>query len=283
MYGRTFRTYSEDRIIADLQAIKDRGSKAVFFVDDNITHDIDHFRRVCRAIVLHGLNDMHYLVQATAVGIAQNPDLVADMDRANFRYVFVGFEAMTPQALKGVNKPTNPEINRRAAALLRQHGMAIIAGCIVGYPEDTAASVRENIRLIRSLKPDMIYAQYLTPYPKTVLREEMLAAGLVTNLNDYGRYDGFSCNIRTHHLETRELYRILKGQMVLSHFDPSLIKANFFLRKCPRPFLRSVFKSIGLTLYNILASRQLTQSTDLDPGPTEGNRRASCRAIGVSL
>jgi len=283
MYGRTFRTYSEDRILEDLHAIKDRGSKAVFFVDDNITHDIDHFRRVCRSIVRHGLNDMHYLVQVTAVGIAQNPELVADMDRANFRYVFVGFEAMTPQALKGVNKPTNPEINRRAAALLRQHGMAIIAGCIVGYPEDTAASVRENIRLIRSLKPDMIYAQYLTPYPKTVLREEMLAAGLVTNLNDYGRYDGFSCNIRTHHLETRELYRILKGEMVLSHFDPSLIKANFFLRKCPRSFLKSVFKSIGTTLYNIMASRQLTQSIDLDHGPTEGSRGASCRAIGGSL
>jgi hypothetical protein len=111
----------------------------------------------------------------------------------------------------------------------------------------------------------------------------MLAAGLVTNLNDYGKYDGFSCNIRTHHLETRELYRILKGEMVLSHFDPSLIKANFFLRKCARPFLKSVFKSIGTTLYNIMASRQLTQSIDLDHGPTEGSRGASCRAIGGSL
>jgi radical SAM superfamily enzyme YgiQ (UPF0313 family) len=282
MYGRTFRTHSEDRIIADLYSIRHQGSKAVFFVDDNITHDIDHFKRVCRAIVRHGLNDMHYLVQVTAVGIAQNPDLVADMDRANFRFVFVGFEAMTPQALKGVNKPTNPEINRKAAALLRQHGMAIIAGCIVGYPEDTAASVKENLRLIRSLKPDMIYAQYLTPYPKTVLREEMLAAGLVTNLDDYSKYDGFSCNIRTHHLENTDLYRVLKREMVLSHFDPSLIKANFFLRKCPRPFLKGVVKAIGTNLYNILAARQLAQWIDLDRGPAGIVREAPCGASGVS-
>jgi radical SAM superfamily enzyme YgiQ (UPF0313 family) len=279
MYGRTFRAYAEDRIIADLEAIRSEGSKAVFFVDDNITCDIDHFRRVCRAIVRHGLNDMQYLVQATAVGIAQNPDLVADMDRANFRYVFVGFEAMTPQALQGVNKPTNPEINRRAAALLRKHGMAVIAGCIVGYPDDTAASVRENIRLIRSLKPDMIYAQYLTPYPKTVLREEMLAAGLVTNLDDYGKYDGFSCNIRTRHLENRELYRILKGEMVLSHFDPSLVKANYFLRRQPRPFLKAVFKAIAANLYNILAARQLPHSIDLDPAPRD---KAGVSAAGKS-
>jgi hypothetical protein len=70
---------------------------------------------------------------------------------------------------------------------------------------------------------------------------------------------------------------------VLSHFDPSLIAANFFLRKCPRPFLKSVIKSIGTTLYNILAARQLSQSIDLDHGPTEGSPGASCRAIGVSL
>jgi anaerobic magnesium-protoporphyrin IX monomethyl ester cyclase len=266
MYGRTFRTHSEDRIVADLRAIKDGGTRAVFFADDNITHDIDHFRRVCRAIVRNGLDDLQYLVQVTAVGIAQSPELVAEMDQANFRYVFVGFEAMRPHALMGVNKPTNPEINRRAAALLREHGMAIIAGCIVGYPDDTAASVKENIRLIRSMKPDMIYAQYLTPYPKTVLRQEMIEAGLITNPDGFGKYDGFTCNIKTHHLETDELYRVLKREMLLSHFDPSLIKTNFFLRKCPRPFLRGVLRVIATNLYNIIASRQLVQSFDLmDP------------------
>jgi radical SAM superfamily enzyme YgiQ (UPF0313 family) len=274
MYGRTFRAYSEDRIIADLRAIRDGGGKAVFFVDDNITYDIDHFRRVCQAVVRHGLNDLHYLVQATAIGIAQNPELVADMDRANFRYVFVGFEAMTSEALQGVSKPTNPEINRRAARLLRRHGMAIIAGCIVGYPEDTAESVRENYRLIRSLKPDMIYAQYLTPYPKTKLREEMVAAGLVTNLDDFSKYDGFTCNIRTHHLGTRDLYRLLKREALLGNFDPSLIKANFFLRKRPRPFLKGILKAMGTNLFNVLAARQLKQCMEIDETVGDGSSRA---------
>jgi len=228
-----------------------------------------------------GLNDLHYLVQATAVGIAQNPELVADMDRANFRYVFVGFEAMTPEALQGVNKPTNPEINRRAAQLLRQHGMAIIAGCIVGYPDDTARSVRENIRMIRSLKPDMIYAQYLTPYPKTRLREEMIAEGLITNLDDFSKYDGFTCNIRTHHLENRQLYRLLKREALLSNFDPTLIRANFFLRKRPRPFLKGVLKAMGTNVFNVLAGRQLNQVMDLERGPDEETVAAD--AMGGSL
>lgn len=271
MYGHTFRTYSRERIVSDLEAIREGGGKAVFFVDDNITHDIGHFKGVCRAIIDHGLNDLQFMVQATAVGIAQNPDLVAEMDQANFRIVFVGFEAMTPQALKGVNKPTNPEINRRAADLLRRHGMAIIAGCIVGYPDDTVESVRENIRLIKSLKPDMIYAQYLTPYPKTSLREEMLAAGLVTNVDDYQKYDGFSCNIRTHHLETKDLYRLLKREMFLSNFDTSLIKVNYFLRKCPWAFVKGVAKAAGTNAFNVLAGRQVHQFMDLEGTASQGS------------
>ena len=81
---------------------------------------------------------------------------------------------MDPAYLKKMKKPTNPEINQRAAALLRQHGIAIIAGLIVGYPEDTRESVINNFRLLKKLKPDLIYPQFMTPYPKTIVRQELL-------------------------------------------------------------------------------------------------------------
>lgn len=263
MYGKTFRAFPEERVVEDLKNIRDQGAKVVFFVDDNITYDIEHFRKVCRAIIAHGLNDMSYVVQATAVGIAQNPELVAEMDRANFRYVFVGFESMTPTALKEMNKPTNPEINSRAARLLKQHGMAIIAGFIVGYPEDTKESVNLSFRLLKELKYDMLYAQYLTPYPKTALRQEMLEAGLVANLDNYKAYDGFTCNIRTRHLSQKALYRSLKSAVLRSNFDLSLITNNYFLRKCPRPFLKAILKSMITNVYNVIAARQRNWKMDI--------------------
>jgi radical SAM superfamily enzyme YgiQ (UPF0313 family) len=135
------------------------------------------------------------------------------MDRANFRFVFVGFESMEPAALKNMKKPTSPALNRRAAALLRQHRMAIIAGAIVGYPDDDRESVTRQIRQIWGLKPDIIYAQILTPYPQTVLRQELLDAGLIVNLDDYRSYNGFNGNIRTKYLSCKELER-LKGNLV---------------------------------------------------------------------
>lgn len=263
MYGKTFRPFSEERIIADLKNIQSRGAKTVFFVDDNITYDIGHFRRVCQAIIRNGLNDMSYLVQATALGIANNPELVADMDKANFRYVFVGFESMIPSALKGVNKPTNPDTNRAAAEILRKHNIAILAGCIFGYPEDTKESVIENFRKIKLLKPDIIYAQFMTPYPKTVLRQEMMDEGLIVNKDNYKDYDGFACNVRTRHLSQAELYRCLKKELAKCNFDPSLVKANYFLRNCTYQFIKTITKAVATHLYSMLVSHRLENGLDI--------------------
>lgn len=248
MYGRTFRRFPLPRIIADLRAVRDQGTRTVFLSDDNITYDIEHFRSVCKAISESGLKDMEFTTQASAAGIANNPDLVREMAKANFRVVFVGFESMDGKNLMEMRKPTTPDINRRAAQLLRRHGMGIIAGVIFGYPTDTAESIRQNYRLMKQLKPDLIYSQYLTPYPKTVLRKEMIEAGLVTNADDFTLYDGFTCNIRTHHLENHSLYRTLKRESLKSYFDLSLYMNNFFLREHPRSF----FPVIGKAMFSIL-------------------------------
>jgi anaerobic magnesium-protoporphyrin IX monomethyl ester cyclase len=263
MYGHTFRRFSVERIIADLENIRRLGFGAVFFVDDNITYDIDHFRRVCQAIVRRGLNSLYYSTQVSAVGIARNPELVADMKRANFHTVFVGFESMSPASLKDMKKPTSPEINRRAAALLRQHDIGIIAGVIVGYPDDTEESIRQNFQSVRALKPDMYYAQYLTPYPKTVLRQELLEAGLVVNKDDFRHYDGFSCNIRTRYLSRKDLYQVLKKEALKAYFDLPAMARNFYVRNHLRAFLRAQAKALAATCYYVLRGRQLAGQLDI--------------------
>ncbi len=263
MYGHTFRPFPMDRIVEDLRNIRARGVNAVFIVDDNITYDIAHFRNVCRAIIDNGLNDLVYSVQASAAGLAGNPDLIADMDRANFRNVFVGLESMNATALQTMHKPTSPEINRRAADLLHRHNMALIAGIIVGFPEDTRESVRENLRLFRELRPEALYAQYLTPYPKTKLRDEMLAAGLIENPDRFDEYDGFSCNVRTHALSRDELFRLLKLEALKFALKPSLHGHNYFLRRHPFGLLRAVSKILCLDLYNIVTGRRFVRKLDV--------------------
>ncbi len=263
MYGAVFRQFPVERVIDDLRNIKAQGTRSVFFSDDNITYDIEHLHNICDAIIANGLNDLIYMTQVTAAGIADNPDLVMKMERANFKVAFVGFESMEPAALKGMGKPTNPAKNRRAAQLLRRHNIAIVAGCVVGYPDDDWNSVTRQYNMIKSLLPDSIYAQFLTPYPRTRVREELEAQGLITN-NDFSRYDGFTCNIRTRHLSEEELFRCLKSLTLRKVFDPKLIYVNAFRKMFPLWFiLTNSLKCVLDNIYNVLWAKQKVKHLDI--------------------
>jgi len=211
---------------------------------------------VCQAIVQEGLNDLCYLTQVTAAGIANHPELVADMDRANFRLIFVGFESMEPAALKQMRKPTSPAINQQAAALLRQHRMAIIAGGIVGYPDDTRESVKRQFRQILGLNPDFVYMQILTPYPQTALRQELLDAGLIANLDDYRSYNGFNGNIRTRYMSCKELETLKRNLDFWGAFTPGFWARNYFLRNHFSYYLKTIVKQASIYLYYLLNSKK---------------------------
>jgi anaerobic magnesium-protoporphyrin IX monomethyl ester cyclase len=229
MYGPTFRTFPIERIVADLKSLQSAGVKIVFLSDDNITYNADHFKSVCKAIIENGLNSMLFTIQASAYGIAKNPDLVALMDQANVRLIHLGLESMDPSVIKFTKKATSIEINREAVRLLKKHHMGIDALFIIGFPDDTKESIQNSFRNLLALKPDALYCQFITPYPKTEVRELLLSEGLVENRDDFRTYDGYHCNIRTRHLSREELWKIFTRENIKSWW-PQLKGGNYLLK-----------------------------------------------------
>ncbi|MCX7038309.1 MAG: radical SAM protein, partial [Spirochaetes bacterium] len=115
---------------------------------------------------------------------------------------------------------------RTAVERLRAHGICAIGGFIAGNPDDTREDIRDTYRYARELRLDHAIVQVLTPYPKTEARESLLAEGLVTNPDDFSRYNGFISNVRTRYLSRRELNRwvVLYGARL--YFDPRFFLAS---------------------------------------------------------
>lgn len=259
MYGHTFRPFPIGRVMDDIANAKHLGANHIFFSDDNLTYDVKHFKALCQAIVDNGHNDVTYVTQVSAVGIANNPELVEYMDKANFRIVFVGFESMDPQMLKNMNKPSNPEINLKAAELLKAHNMGVVVGTIVGYPDDDCESVQRQVYLTQQINGDGLYLQYLTPYPKTRIREEMLELGLIENEDNFDDYTGMACNTRTKHLSHAELksckrrasFRINAG------VRRNGLKNNYFYKNYRDHYFRKILKSVVRDIYYMLFDRKV--------------------------
>lgn len=250
MYGRSFRAFPVARVIDDLREIRRNGARGVFFVDDNITLNVPRLRKICGAIVEAGLDDLEYVVQASVAGIVQDPALAAEMGRANFRLVFLGIEnalEKNQRALDIENK-VSAETTLRAIGLLRDAGITVFGGLITGNPDDTERDVVDTFRYGRSVGADWIGVQVLTPYPKTRIRSELIGQGLVTNLDDYSRYNGLIANVKTKFLSTRRLNWLILKEGSKIYFNPFyLLKSRFFRyrRVSPWPLIMNNFKFIA--------------------------------------
>ncbi len=80
-----------------------------------------------------------------------------------------------------------------------------VGGMIIGHPDDKESDIAQNYEYCRENNIDFVAFQILTPYPKTGSREEMLKMGLVTNVKNLSKYNGFWANVKTNHLSSEDL------------------------------------------------------------------------------
>ncbi len=223
MYGRTFRTFPIERVLADLDDIyHHRRTRWAFITDDNMVLNPARVLELCDAIIARGYKGLNLVVQADCVSMANNEEMVARMARAGFRSVFLGIENGSVKNLGDAGKGNIVEASRQAIELCHKYGMMVIGGLIFGFPDDDVASVRGNYEFFRAIGADAAYCQILTPYPKTGMRDSLMAEGLVANTDDLKRYNGLWANVRTRHLTAEELqYQFwYQRQVVLGWWNP---------------------------------------------------------------
>lgn len=250
MYGRTFRTHKMERVMMDIERAKQRGTKILLFVDDNITTDVKHFERLCDEIIMNGHDDLIYGVQASSKGLASSERLVQKMARAGFKYVFLGIESPSKENLAQLGKGDIVEKSERSVQYLHKYGISIAGGFIIGNPDDDFKKIEDTYRFAKTLKTDFPAVQILVPYPKTEIREKLMENGLVVKPDDYEMYDGGHPVIKTKFLDEDQLFlaRYKLGNKYLSVRAWNVLKTLIKQRKNSLPFLFGSLKLLPMAL-----------------------------------
>jgi hypothetical protein len=253
MRGRNFNVYPIDRVLADIADARDRGARAVFLVDDNITLDVHRFESLCRAIIERGLNDIEYLVQAMTSPLAQHGATLAPlMKRAGFRYVFLGIENILEtdlDFLKARAKNARREHGRtignatiEAIDHLHRHGLFVVGGLIVGNPDDTRESIEANLEFAWRYV-DWPYIQHPTPYPRTPMTQQFRDQGLIVD-EDVAHYDGTTAVVRTRHVPAAEVEFLrwrAERWMKVKHLPAAFVHSPRFVLRHSLAMLRHTF------------------------------------------
>jgi radical SAM superfamily enzyme YgiQ (UPF0313 family) len=291
MYGRNFRAFPIERILSDLDVIYHfRDTRWAFVSDDNLVLDPDHVDRLCDGIIGKGYKDLHLVIQADCPSIARNEAMVKKMARAGVSVVFLGIENVSQKNLTSVSKGTTAEISRKAVETCHKHGIMVVGGLVLGFPDDEEADLVQNFEFFKDLGVDGLYCQLLTPYPKTRLRQDLLDAGLVTNPHDFRWYNGMWANVRTRHLSAERLQYLTwyHKLQILGWWDPSHVTQRsgklytaiwrFGFKQMARYFVERKIRKEGYeALYRAETGRVagINRFPDLEaalPGPSPADR-----------
>lgn len=224
MYGKSFRVYPIERVLADLDDIYyKRKTRWAFIADDNLVLDPERIIEISGAICKKKYKNLNLVIQADCISMAKHEEMVRKLSQAGVRSVFLGIENASPKNLQSVHKGDITQAAIKAVSNCHRYGIMVIGGLIHGFPDDDEDAIIRNYEFFNALKIDAVYTQILTPYPKTGLRKNLKNKGLITNLHNYKYYNGLYANVKTRHLSSDQLQYLFwyHKQLVLGWWEPS--------------------------------------------------------------
>ena len=145
IYGRKPRTKSPEQLIAELDRLYDLGWRGeTFLVDDNFIGNNRKALELCQALEVWQKKRGYPFAFFTeaSINLAQLPDLLDAMGRANFHYVFIGIETPSEEALQQAHKHQNlGQSLLDSVRIIQRSGLWVLGGFIVGFDADQDASI----------------------------------------------------------------------------------------------------------------------------------------------
>jgi Radical SAM superfamily len=189
--GRKSRRRSPDDIEHLIRQHLKYGFRWFFVTDDNFARNKDWepiFDRIIEMRERDSL-DIRMIIQVDTL-CHKIPNFIDKAARAGVRKVFIGLENINPANLMAAKKRQNKITEYRAMILAWKNARVITyAGYILGFPADTAESIREDIEIIKKELPlDILEFFCLTPLPGSEDHKTLWQKGVWMD-SDMNKYD----------------------------------------------------------------------------------------------
>jgi hypothetical protein len=226
--GRQIRSQSIEVTLASLRAAKAAGVRWIMFTSDNFNKYPDA-RELLEAMISENMKLPFFVQCDTQIG--KQEELIELLSRAGCFQIFLGVESFSRKTLLAARKAQNhPQVYGEIVRLCREHGIATHFSNIIGFPEDTEASIYDHLGTLQELDPELASFYILTPIPGTDQYDDFLSRGLIRERN-LDRFDG-TCPTWNHPNLTAEklhylLYECYKRFFSARHWGRSLKRSRY--------------------------------------------------------
>ena len=165
-----------DAVLEEVRRVRrDFGRRLFFFVDDNITSNLDRAKELFRALIPLKVR----WVSQSSINAAHDEEFLDLLARSGCMGVLIGFESMSAAALRSMNKSFNQMRGgfARAMANLRRFRIRVYGTFIFGYDHDTPDSFGQAVEFAKNEGMYIAAFNHLTPFPGTPLYKRLEADG----------------------------------------------------------------------------------------------------------
>ena len=197
-FGRSYRWRPVEEVVAE---IANQPDKRWMFLDDNLIGNVKYAKELFRALIPLGIT---WGAQAS-FNLTKDAELMDLYAAGGGRFVFIGFESVSPEALKSVGKGMNrPEEYVAGIRQLHSRGITIMGSFIFGLDGDDLGVFKRTVDFVNATKIDVVLYHILTPFPGTRLYEEMDRQGRIHD-RDWSHYDACQSVIHPQGMTSEEL------------------------------------------------------------------------------
>jgi radical SAM superfamily enzyme YgiQ (UPF0313 family) len=181
-FGRTYRFRPVAQVCDEIDST---GAESYFFVDDNISCNVDYSRELFKALKNKQIT---WFSQASTT-ILNTPDLIPMMSKAGCRHLFLGVESLDRQSLLRVKKGFNrPEKYQALFRRLLEVNIQPWVSLIFGLDGDTPETLSETLSYLKACGVGNIVIWILTPLPGTDLYDQFEKEGRIIDRR-WSHYD----------------------------------------------------------------------------------------------
>ncbi|HKY30211.1 MAG TPA: B12-binding domain-containing radical SAM protein [Pyrinomonadaceae bacterium] len=251
IYGRVPRTKSTEQMLAEFDALLRFGWRGtIFIVDDNFIGNKKNVRRLLPALAewqqRHGYP--FSLLTEASINLADDTELLKEMQRAGFHRVFLGIETPVEESLKEAQKTQNRGNMIDSIKKIQHYGMEVMAGFIVGFDNDPDDIFQRQIDFIRESAIPLAMVGLLNALPDTQLWRRLEREGRLL-----GESSGNNTNCSLNFVPKMDPSRLIEGYQSImrtiykpsEYYQRALDSLKRTTQRVSSPYSSSIFEAIA--------------------------------------
>jgi radical SAM superfamily enzyme YgiQ (UPF0313 family) len=171
-FANTQTRRPNEAILEELRRIR---KPLIFFVDDNITSNMDQAKEFFRALIPLKIR----WVSQASINAAHDEEFLRLIKASGCQGLLIGFETLNPDNLSRMRKSFNLMHGGYEKALenLRRHQIRLYVTFILGYDDDNGDTLEKTLAFAERHRFYIVAFNHLTPFPGTPLYDRLKAEG----------------------------------------------------------------------------------------------------------